>query len=124
MRDIDLSEHITPDTAVFWFRRDLRLTDNAGVYHALRSGLQVLPLFIFDSVILRRLDNKHDRRVDFIHQTLVQLKGELEAAGSSLLVLHGDPQRLFKKMRPGAVYTNHDYEPYARERDGQLAVAV
>jgi len=120
MRDIDLSKHITSNTAVFWFRRDLRLTDNAGLYRALRSGLPVLPLFIFDTTILQQLNDKRDRRVDFIHQTLEQLKDELEAAGSSLLVLHGDPQKLFKKMQPGAVYTNHDYEPYARERDAQV----
>ena len=120
MRNIDPGPFVTPDTALFWFRRDLRLTDNAGLYHALRSGMPVLPIFIFDTTILDQLEDKHDRRVDFIHQTLKQLKDELEKAGSTLLVLHGDPQKLFKKLKPAAVYTNHDYEPYARERDSQV----
>jgi len=120
MHDADLSKLITPETALFWFRRDLRLADNAGLYHALRSGMPVLPLFIFDTVILEQLGDPRDRRVDFIHQTLQQLREELEKAGGSLLVLHGDPQKLFKKLQPGAVYTNHDYEPYARERDSQI----
>jgi deoxyribodipyrimidine photo-lyase len=120
MRDNELSKLVTPGTALFWFRRDLRVADNAGLYHALKAAMPVLPVFIFDTLILDKLDDKHDRRVDFIYQTLQQVKAELEEAGGSLLVLHGDPQKLFKKLQPGAVYTNHDYEPYARERDAQV----
>jgi len=107
--------------AVFWFRRDLRLYDNAGFYHALKSGIPVLPLFIFDTNILNKLDNKQDRRVEFIHSTLAQLKNNLEKKGSSLLVFYGTPEEAYKKIVTDydvkSVYTNHDYEPYAIKRD-------
>jgi len=102
---------------IFWFRRDLRLKDNAGLYHALRENPQVQPIFIFDTQILEKLEEKADRRVDFIHQSLQLLKQQLEDLGSSLLVFHGNPPEIFKDINPRAVYTNHDYEPYARERD-------
>jgi deoxyribodipyrimidine photo-lyase len=55
---------------IFWFRRDLRLEDNAGLYHALKSGLKVLPLFIFDKNILDKLEDRIDARVSFIHQQI------------------------------------------------------
>lgn len=109
------------DNAVlFWFRRDLRLADNAGLYHALRENKQVLGIFIFDTVILSQLEDKMDRRVDFIHQSLLHLKSELEKLGSSLLILHGNPVSIFKKNTPKVVYANHDYEPYAIQRDTQV----
>lgn len=115
-----LNSILPPKTTLFWLRRDLRLTDNAGLYHALKEHSQVLPVFIFDTNILSKLDDKADRRVDFIHQTLAQLKKDLEAKGSSLLVLYGDPIAIYKELQPIAVYTNHDYEPYAQERDGSI----
>lgn len=105
------------NTTIFWFRRDLRLTDNAGLYHALRDNKYVVPVFIFDTVILDALEDHEDRRVAFIHQTLAGLKEQLEAIGTSLVILHGDPVTLYRALNPRAVYTNHDYEPYARERD-------
>jgi len=108
---------ITPEVSLVWLRRDLRLQDNAALYHALRHQKEVLPLFIFDSTILDKLEDKADRRVDFIHQTLSQLQQELTDLGSTLLVLHGNPLDIWKELQPKAVYTNHDYEPYARERD-------
>lgn len=114
------NKSIDRSTALFWFRRDLRLTDNAGLFHALSKNDHVLPVFIFDTQILDKLDNKADRRVEFIYQTLLQLKAELEEIGSSLLILHGNPIEIFKELNPKAVYTNHDYEPYARERDSQV----
>ena len=110
--------------AIFWFRRDLRLEDNAGLYHALRSGLPVLPIFIFDTNILDELPDRDDARVTFIHQEVSRLSGELKKLGSSLLVLHGKPldiwQELIKNHQPKAVFTNSDYEPYARERDAAV----
>jgi deoxyribodipyrimidine photo-lyase len=110
--------------ALFWFRRDLRLHDNAGLYHALRSGYPVLPLFIFDKKILDALENKHDRRVNFIHQTISELQGALNELGSGMLVEYGTPQTVWDKIlneyEIAEVYTNHDYEPYATERDGAL----
>jgi deoxyribodipyrimidine photo-lyase len=77
--------------AVFWFRRDLRLDDNAGLYHALKSGLPVLPVFIFDKEILDRLEDRDDARVTFIHQTIQKLDDELRQYESSLLMLYDKP---------------------------------
>lgn len=113
-------ELITRDTVMFWFRRDLRLQDNAGLYHALRSGRPVVPVFIFDTQILDKLEDKADKRVAFIHQSLQGIQQQLEPLGSSLLVLHGDPVTLYGQLSPHALYTNHDYEPYALSRDAQI----
>ncbi len=121
---MDLSKIIDQDTTVFWFRRDLRLTDNAGLYHALRENKNVLPVFIFDTEILKDLDDKSDMRVQFIHDSLQQLKHQLEELGSSLLILHGNPAEIYKSVYPKAVYTNHDYEPYARMRDGKISAIL
>lgn len=110
--------------AVFWFRRDLRLHDNAGLYYALKSGLPVLPLFIFDKSILDQLDNKADQRVTFIYQTLSGLKKELQSLGSDIEVRYGSPADVWKDLPEhydiAEVFTNHDYEPYASERDGEI----
>jgi deoxyribodipyrimidine photo-lyase len=111
---------VSKDTTLFWFRRDLRVTDNAGLYRALKKNQNVLPVFIFDTVILDDLDDKADRRVQFIHEALKVVKQSLEEAGSTLMVLHGDPVQLFKNIKVKAVYTNHDYEPYARVRDAKI----
>ena len=108
-------------TTIFWFRRDLRLDDNAGLYRALKSGNPVLCLFIFDPAILDALDNKHDTRVTFIYDTIKELQQELEEHGSSLLVLYDEVEKawhqVLKEHDVAAVYTNHDYEPYAKTRD-------
>lgn len=98
-----------PDV-VAWFRRDLRLHDNAALYHALRDNKDVLPVYIFDTNILSKLDDEHDARVHFIHQSLSLLKTDLEKQGSSLMVLYGDPIQIFKTLHPKIIYTNHDYE--------------
>ncbi|GAB3817560.1 cryptochrome/photolyase family protein [Pontibacter rugosus] len=109
---------------LFWFRRDLRLHDNAGFYHALKSGKPVLLLFIFDSDILCQLNDKEDARVTFIHETVSELHRQLEQYGSTLLVKYGKPLEVLKQLvqeyGPEAIYTNRDYEPYARERDKQV----
>ena len=110
--------------AIFWFRRDLRLADNHGLHVALTSGLPVLPLFIFDSTILDKLENKADPRVEFIHNALSEIHDGCLQNGSSLLIQQGHPldvwQQLIKEYEVAAVYANHDYEPYARERDAQI----
>lgn len=107
--------------AVFWFRRDLRLKDNAGLYHALRENEELIPVFIFDKEILSRLEDAEDRRVDFIHRAITHLQKDLVTLGSSLLVFHNSPEKAFgqllKEHSISRVYTNHDYEPYAKERD-------
>ncbi len=105
---------------IFWFRRDLRLNDNTGLYHALTSGMEVLPVFIFDTAILNTL-YPSDARVSFIQYSLGLLNSELEKFETAIQVLHGDISDVFnlllEKYTIHTVYTNHDYEPYARERD-------
>ncbi|WP_338088590.1 deoxyribodipyrimidine photo-lyase [Pontibacter litorisediminis] len=109
---------------LFWFRRDLRLHDNAGLYHALTSGKPVLPLFIFDSDILDKLSDRKDARVTFIYEKVQELHRQLEARGSTLLVKYGKPmeviQTLLQEYAVEGIYTNRDYEPYARQRDRQV----
>lgn len=105
---------------IFWFRRDLRLDDNIGLFHALNSNEEVLPIFIFDEAILSQLP-KDDARVTFIHDRLTTIQHQLKEIGKSLAVFHGKPieifQKLIREQKINAVYTNHDYEPYARKRD-------
>ncbi len=112
------------EITIFWFRRDLRLNDNAGLYYALKENKNVLPIFIFDTTILEKLENKEDKRVDFIYQTLDKLKIQLEKIQSSLLVLKGKPIDVYKKLvdeyEAKCVYTNHDYESYAIKRDKEI----
>ncbi|MBV7533279.1 deoxyribodipyrimidine photo-lyase [Chitinophaga sp. sic0106] len=114
-----------PVVNLCWFRRDLRLDDNAALYHALKSDRPVLPVFIFDTNILRDLEDKTDARVTFIHQTLMELQHQLRNYGANMEVFTGTPEAAFRywtgKYTIGAVYTNHDYEPYARQRDAAIA---
>lgn len=109
---------------IFWFRRDLRLEDNAGLYRALKSGSPVLPIFIFDSNILDLLDNKADRRVEFIYKTLTEMQEQLGQFHSTLDVRYGRPPEVFRELLDEyeikAVHTNTDYEPYATERDEEV----
>ncbi|HET6226040.1 MAG TPA: deoxyribodipyrimidine photo-lyase, partial [Bacteroidia bacterium] len=116
--------HIKKPVTIFWFRRDLRLNDNAGLYYALKENKNVLPVFIFDTTILDKLENKKDRRVDFIYQALEKLKEELELLKTSLLILYDTPlkafERLLKDTPITAVYTNEDYEPSAIKRDNAV----
>lgn len=106
--------------AIFWFRRDLRLEDNVALYSALKSNNLVLPIFIFDQNILTQLE-KNDARVNFIHISLKKIQDELSKINKSLAIFYGDPIEIFKRLinenTVECVYTNHDYEPYARKRD-------
>lgn len=109
---------------LFWFRRDLRLDDNKGLYEALKGEYPVLPVFIFDSEILNKLP-KTDARVSFIHDTLQNMRVRLESDyESSLAIYHGQPIDIFNKLikdyEIGCIYTNRDYEPYALERDNAI----
>ena len=108
---------------IFWFRRDLRIEDNVGLFHALSSNEEVLPIFIFDEIILSELP-KDDARVTFIHEQLEKIQSELNKIGKSLAVFHGNPIEVFTKLisenKITSVYTNHDYEPYARKRDKEM----
>ncbi|WP_345275958.1 deoxyribodipyrimidine photo-lyase [Litoribaculum gwangyangense] len=109
---------------IFWFRRDLRLDDNLGFYQALKSDYPVLPIFIFDSEILDKLP-KDDARVTFIFNTLQKMRSTLQAEhSSSVAIFHGKPLEIFgqlvKDYDINSVYTNHDYEPYAKKRDEEV----
>jgi len=111
--------------SIFWFRRDLRLDDNVGFYQALKGDHPVLPIFIFDSEILDKLP-EDDARVTFIHDTLQDMRNTLQAEqDSSIALYHGKPIDIYKNLVEDydihTVYTNHDYEPYAKERDTEIA---
>jgi deoxyribodipyrimidine photo-lyase len=110
---------------IFWFRRDLRIDDNAGLYHALKSNYPVLCLFIFDRTILDQLEDKDDARITFIYQTIEDLRSELQQHSSSLLVIYDDAINAWKNIinsyNINTVYTNHDYEPYAKLRDTEVS---
>jgi len=109
---------------IFWFRRDLRLLDNAGLYHALKGDSPVVPVFIFDKIILDQLEEKKDKRVEFIHDALIEMQEKLERIQSSLEVYFGTPEEAFEKLISDydvqTVFTNHDYELYAIERDERI----
>ena len=114
-----------PTVNIFWFRRDLRLIDNAGLYHALKSQNPVLPVFIFDKNILDKLADKTDRRVAFIHAALEEMQSFLIKMGSSLQIFYTTPLEVFEKLSEKynieKVFANCDYEPYAKERDAAVA---
>lgn len=113
---------------IFWFRRDLRLHDNTGLYYALKSDKPVLPIFIFDTQILDQLESKADARVNFIHDQIKQLKAQLEEHGSSIKIFNTNPLEAFKSLTEtydiSEVYTNRDYEPQAIARDQEVEVLL
>jgi deoxyribodipyrimidine photo-lyase len=109
---------------IFWFRRDLRLNDNAGLYQALNSGKPVLPIFIFDTDILGHLNSKNDARVTFIYDTIASIKLDLQTVGSDLKVFVGRPLDIWSYINDNFqiedVYSNHDYESYSLARDENI----
>ncbi len=113
---------------VFWFRRDLRLHDNCGLYKALQAGLPVVPLFIFDRDILDELVDKDDKRVSFIYQALEEMQAVAVKHKSTLDVRYGKPGDIFNQLLKdypiANVFTNHDYEPYAISRDRELGAVL
>jgi len=110
---------------IFWFRRDLRLEDNTALFHALKSDLKVMPIFIFDREILDQLGEKSDKRVDYIHQVLTEINDELKKHKSSLKTFYGKPLEIFKQIIKDfdidTVFCNRDYEPQAIQRDEAIA---
>jgi deoxyribodipyrimidine photo-lyase len=111
-------------TAIFWHRRDLRFHDNAGLHQALSSKHPVKPIFIFDTAILGKLRSKDDTRVTFIYSRLQKMKEEYQKLGSDLDVYYGKPVEIIKEIletqKVSSLYTNHDYEPQAIDRDAQV----
>lgn len=112
-----------PKINVFWFRRDLRLEDNVGLFKALQGKLPVLPIFIFDTEIIDELP-ADDTRVTFIFNKLQEIQIELKQIGSQLSIYHGSPTCIFDEITSQfqiqSVYANHDYEPYAQDRDKSI----
>lgn len=113
---------------ICWLRRDLRLNDNAALYHALKSAFPVLVVFIFDKHILTQLATKADARVTFIHQQITLITAQLAKHGSSLLVKYGKPEQAWEEIASEfnvqQVFANHDYEPYAIKRDATVATLL
>jgi len=112
--------------AIFWFRRDLRFVDNHALFACLSENKAVMPIFIFDTDILKQFTDPDDRRISLIYQRIESLNEELRSSGRKITVYTGKPVEIFKTLFTeksiSAVYSNADYEPYARKRD--LAVQV
>ena len=113
------------NSSLVWFRRDLRDFDHAALYHALKTSSQVYCVFIFDTEILDKLSNKADRRVEFIWESVRELKATLQAKGGDLIVKHGIARKLIPQLalelKINALFTNRDYEPNAVARDAEVA---
>lgn len=109
---------------IFWFRRDLRIEDNVGLFHSLNSEFPVVPIFIFDENILNTLEDKTDRRVDYIHQVIKQLNNKLLQSDSTIKTFYGNPLHTFKELTQNydvkAIYCNRDYEPACIRRDIEI----
>ncbi|WP_353102134.1 deoxyribodipyrimidine photo-lyase [Myroides odoratus] len=116
------------EIVIFWFRRDIRLHDNVGLYHAIQSGKKVLPIFIFDPVILAQFPAQDDRRIPYIYQALAQVNRHLQQLNSQVVCYHDHVLDVFKQLMQtytvSAVYTNADYEPAARKRDAAVQALV
>ena len=108
----------------FWFRRDLRLEDNTGLYQALKEGHPVLPVFIFDRDILEKLNDKDDARVTFIFDTIIDLKSQINKQGSDLIICFGEPKQIWEELtnryQVNGVFANADYDHYSLERDKKI----
>ncbi|MCH2224625.1 MAG: DNA photolyase family protein [Crocinitomicaceae bacterium] len=111
------------EVTYFWFRRDLRIADNTALYNALNASKNVQCIFIFDNLILSELP-KDDARVSFIYKQLASIDQKLSTFGSSIRVELGNPVKIWEKILReeivDSIYTNKDYEPYARKRDGSV----
>lgn len=107
----------------FWFRRDLRIEDNCALHHAINSGAEIIPVFIFDSNIIDELP-KNDARITFIYQQLTKLNKIFQDMGGGMTVHIGNPVKIWSdlidKYNLDGLFYNRDYEPYARERDKQV----
>ncbi|MEO7337602.1 MAG: deoxyribodipyrimidine photo-lyase [Caldimonas sp.] len=122
------------DTALVWFRRDLRIDDHAALFHALKAARRVWCAFVFDTDILDPLP-RADRRVEFIRDSVVALSNEIAdiaertgIAGARLIAAHGpgtiEIVRLARELHVQAVYANHDDDPDALQRDARVRGAL
>ena len=108
------------EKSLHWFRRDLRISDNKALSYATQQSRLVLLCFIFDTSILNSLKNKKDARVEFILNSLKEIQKE----NLNILILKGKPEILIpkvcKEFKISAVFTNEDYELYAKKRDKKV----
>ena len=109
---------------IFWMRRDLRLNDNKGLWEALKNGLPVRIIFIFDTQILQNLNNPNDRRVSFIYNRILELNRQLKPFESEIHCFYGSVKNVFERLTKetniNAVFANRDYEPYGIKRDKEI----
>ncbi len=112
-------------SALVWFRRDLRDFDHAALYHALTTHNRVYCVFVFDTEILQSLNNRQDRRVEFIWESIRELSASLKSRNNDLILVHGiardEIPKLADRLNVQAVYSNRDYEPSAIARDASVA---
>ncbi len=112
------------ESGLVWFRRDLRAYDNAALFYALKHCKQVHCVFVFDKTILDVLPNPADRRVEFIWESIVELRDGLRALGGDLHLLYAHAEQaipqLAQTLGVDAVFTNKDYEPAAIARDQRV----
>ena len=111
------------NSIIFWFRRDLRLDDNHGLYRALKESSSVVPIFIYDSDITDKIiDNDH--RLKHIFNSVEKLNLDLKKLNKKIFTFKGKPLEIFKSLirnnKISKVYYNKDYEPYALKRDNSI----
>ena len=110
--------------AIFWFRRDLRLEDNVGLFNALQENKNVQPIFIFDDYILQKIP-KDDPRLTFIYDSLEEINQTLKQFNTSIQIFRGKPKEIFEELIQKnpiqTVYANEDYDPYPVNRDKDIA---
>ncbi len=112
--------------SIVWFRRDLRLADNAALAAAVRQG-EVLPAFVIDPVLLNS-DRVGAKRVAWLAANLRELDRSFRDRGSQLIVRRGEPAvellKLARETGATNVFFNLDLTPYARKRDQRVALEL
>ena len=109
--------------SLFIFRRDLRIEDNIGLIESLQNSKEVIPCFIYDENIIKKLkDSKF--RWSFLNESLVELDNELKKKGTSLQILEGKPEKvidkIIKKHKLNAIFLNTDFTNYSQHRDEKI----
>jgi deoxyribodipyrimidine photo-lyase len=113
--------------ALWWVRRDLRVTDNQALAAARAHGESVVPVFVLDPALLGS-PYVGDKRIAFLLAGLRELDADLRERGSRLIVRRGEPvaqlQALVEETGATAVFAEEDVSPYARGRDARAAAAL
>jgi len=109
--------------SLFIFRRDLRLEDNTGLIEALKYSEYVLPCFIFDPALLEKNEYRSDNALQFMIESLQDLKRQLEERSGKLYLFYGKPDKVVRELIEkgiDAVYVNRDYTPFSIRRDNAI----